>query len=193
MPFTKQTLTDCHQSLADRHDKGVIPTSSVTLSNYTRELNRGVLYCASKLRYHKETTLTTVSGRIELPDDFMVINSVCDSGDMPLLMADSDGFHFGQVFWITGDQLNGFYLNTTEDKTYTVDYAFRPAPMVTGTDECIIPDIEAPVAFAYAKIRKRESDPFEDADAAFQECDALIAEINSQNSINDNSIGFTVI
>ena len=194
MPYTPKTLTDCLQSLADRHESnGALPTSSATTSFWTRILNRGVAYCADKLRLEKSTTLTTVSGTIALPDDFLIINNVFDSSENELYMVDSGDVpsQTGYAYWITGNQTDGFALNTPNDKAYTVKYSFRPTEMSSGTDVCIIPDPEIPVSYAYSFIRKTESDPFEDADAALAECDARIKELQSQVSINSDSIGFT--
>lgn len=194
MPFVKKTLADCLQSLADRHESnGVLPTASETISFWTRLLNKGVNYCADKLRLTKSTSLTTTSGSVALPDDFLVRDSVfLDTVEYTLVDPNDESIHEGLVYWITGNQTDGFTLNVPDDDTYTVSYSFKPAEMVNTTDECIIPDIEAPVSFAYAYIRKAESDPFEDADKALQECDNRLKEIQSQSAINADGIGFTI-
>jgi len=190
--FTKKTLADCLQSLADRHESnGTVPTSSVVLSFWTRLLNKGVNYCADRLRLTKTTTLTTVNGTIALPDDFLVRDSVfLDDYELTQVDPQDKAKQVGMVYWITGNQTDGFYLNTPTDDTFTVNYSFKPAEMVNNTDKCIIPDIEAPVAYAYAQIRKAESDPFEDADKALIECDSRLKEIQSANSINNVAVGF---
>jgi hypothetical protein len=191
--YTKKTLTDCLQSLADRHESnGVLPTSSATLSFWTRWLNKGVAYCADKLRLTKTTSLTTVSGSIALPDDFLIRESVF-LGDQEYTQVDptDEAQHIGMTYWITGNQTDGFTLNTLNDDTFTVNYGFKPEEMSSGTDECIIPDIEAPVSYTYAFIRKAESDPFEDADKALEECDTRLKEIQSSNAINNDAIKFT--
>lgn len=192
MPFSKKTLTDLLQSLADRHESnGTVPASSATIAFWTRLLNKGVAYCADKLRLTKSTSLTTVSGVIALPDDFLVRDSVF-KGDIELTQVDANPANVGLCYWITGNQTDGFVLNTTEDETYTVNYAFKPADLVNGTDKCIIPDPEAVVAYAYSKIRKAESDPFEDADEAMTEVDIRIKEMISQFAVNTNSVSFTI-
>lgn len=192
MPYTIKTLTDCHQRLADMHDNGVIPTSSVILAKYTRFINDGVAYCADKLRLTKTASLTTSSGSVSLPDDFLIRDSVfvgdqeyeqVDPSDIPL--------HTGYVYWITGNQMDGFKLNVPDDDTFSVTYGFKPAEMVNLTDKCIIPDILAPVAYAYSFIRRSESDPFEDADKSLQECDTRLKEIQSQSAINNVAINFS--
>ena len=193
MPFTKKTLQDCLQGIADRHESnGVIPSSSAITSFWTRVLNRGVAYCADRLRLTKSTSLTTVSGTIALPDDFIIATDVFTASEEPLVRVDPDNLvaHTNGTFWITGNQTDGFFLNTTEDATYTVKYSFKPVEMSATSDKCIIPDIEAVVAYAYGLIRRTESDPFEDAETAIRECDTRLAEIQSQSSINSNSINF---
>lgn len=192
MAYTKKTYLDLKQSLADRHDSGVLPTASATLSFWGRLLNRGMVYCSDKLRLAKETTLTTVSGTIALPDDFLVMNKVF-KGDVQLSMisADDNEFKVGLVYWITGNHTDGFALNTTEDETYTVEYSFKPSEMTADADICIIPDPEAVVAYAYAMLRKSETDPIGDADAALAECDTRLAEIQDAYSINTAFTGFT--
>jgi hypothetical protein len=192
MPFVKKTLTDCLQSLADRHESnGTLPTSSAVTSFWTRLLNKGVAYCADKLRLTKSTSLTTASGTIALHDDFLVRDSVF-LGDQEYYQVDpqDEAQHIGPVYWITGNQTDGFYLNAPTDDTFTVNYSFKPVEMSATTDKCIIPDPEAVVAYAYSMIRKSESDPFEDADGALQECDARLKEIQSANAINNVAIGF---
>lgn len=194
MAFTKKTLLDCKQSLADRHDNGIIPTNTTILSRYVRLINRGVEYCADIMRLSKPVTVTVVSGVGTLPDDFILANSVFN-GEIEYIKVDPEDetIHAGFCCWITGNQTDGFVLNVPSDGSFTVNYAFRPAPLVSDSDVCIIPDIEAPVAFAYSVLRKGESDPFEDAERSMQECDSRLKEIISASSINTDSIGFTLL
>lgn len=194
MPFTLKTLADCQQSLADRHDNGTVPANTTILARYTRLINRGIDYCADRMRLEKETTVTVTSGVGDLPDDFILVNAVFDSSDNEYFKIGADDVisRVGRVYWVTGNQVDGFVLNTPTDDTFTVQYAFRPAPLVNTTDVCVIPDIEAPVAYAYAMLRKGESDPFEDAETTLQECDARIKEMNSAYAINTDSLGFQI-
>ena len=195
MVFVKKTLADCLQSLADRHESnGTLTTSSATLSYWTRLLNKGVNYCADKMRINKSTTVTVASKTVALPDDFLLMNKVFDSSNNEMAMVDPDDIpnQTGYAYWVTGDQFNGFYLNAPTDGVYTIEYSFKPVEMSSGTDKCIIPDIEAPVAFSYAMIRKGESDPFEDADKALAECDSRLAEMQSAKVINENFNGFEI-
>lgn len=193
MAYALLTLADIKQSLADRHDNGVVPTNSIILARYVRLINRGIAYCADRLRLSKPVTLAVVSGVADLPDDFILANSVfVDTVEYTKVDPEDELVHSGLVYWITGNQVDGFVFNTPSDGSYVVNYAFRPAPLVNNTDVCIIPDIEAVSAYAYAMLRKGESDPFEDADKSLQECDARILEMASANSINADAIGFTL-
>jgi hypothetical protein len=193
-PYVKKTLADLKQSLADRHDAGTLPTAAATLTFWTRLLNRGVNYCCDKLRLTKSTTLTTASGTIAMPDDFLVINRVFDSSNNEQSQVAQDDLaqHTGSVFWITGNHTDGFYLNSPADKAYTVEYSFKPTELSSDSDICIIPDPEAVVAYAYSFLRRSETDPIGDADTALQECDNRLAELQDANSINNNFSGFVI-
>lgn len=195
MAYAKLTLSDCIQSLADRHDNGTVPTASAVLTKYTRLLNRGVAYCSDRLRMSKNTSLTTSSGTVALPDDFIVVNEVHDSSGNTLSMVDPEdtSAQYGFVYWVTGNQTDGFSLNTLADDTYSVDYSFRPSPMSSNSDVCIIPDIEAVVAYSYAMLRKSESDPFEDSELSLQECDYRLKEMQSAYAQNTDALTFTWI
>lgn len=193
MTYAKATLATLKQSLADRHDSGVLPTSSTILTFWTRLLNRGIEYCADRLRLEKSETVTISSGTGALPIDFLIANRVYNSSDIELAPVDKDdtACHVGMTYWITGNQTDGFYLNTPADADYTVYYSFKPSPLVNDSDVCIIPDPEAVVAYAYGMLRKSETDPIEDADSALQECDSRLLELQSANTINNNFTGFT--
>lgn len=194
MPYTKKTLADAKQSLADRHDNGVIPTNSTILAKYVRLINRGVEYCADRMRISKPYTIAITSGVGTLPDDFIVANSVFkDELEYVKVDPEDEAAHSGGVYWVTGNQTDGFVLNTDSDGSYVVNYSFRPTPLAVDADICLIPDIEAPVAYAYAMLRKSESDPFEDSEESLQECDSRIEEMQSANSINSDAIGFTLL
>lgn len=194
MAYTPKTLSDLRTSLADRHDSGVLPTSSATLSFWDRLLNRGQAYCADRLRLEKSTSLTTVSGTIALPDDFLVINRIydADSNEQSPVDKDDKACQVGATYWIKGNQTDGFSLNTPYDKAYTVHYSFKPAEMSLTTDVCMIPDPEAVVAYAYGMLRKSETDPIEDADESIAECDSRLMEMQSTQTINDNFVGFRI-
>jgi hypothetical protein len=191
MPYAKKTLADLKQSLADRHDSGTLPTASATLSFWVRLLNRGVNYCADKLRLEKKKDYTTASGTIVLDDDFLVVNSVfLDDSAYAQVDANDKEQQSGTVYWITGNHVDGFYLNTPTDDTFTVYYSFKPVEMAADVDECIIPDPEAVVAYAYSFLRRSETDPIGDAEQALQECDARLSELQDAKGINENFTGF---
>lgn len=196
MAYTLKTMADLRTSLADKHDSGVLPTDSTTLAYWLRLLNAGMAYCADKLRLVKSTSLTTASGTIDLPDDFILVNRVVNASGLEIQqigMDDSVGAT-GLVFWIKGNQTDGFTLNmpTANDGTYTVWYTFRPAEMVNTTDVCVIPDPEAVVYYAYSKLRMAETDPLDDADKSMGECERRLSEIIDQQQMNDRPLGFTL-
>lgn len=196
MAYQVKTLNDLLQATADRHEAGTLPTDSATLSYWTRLLNRAKDYCADRLKMTKSTSLTTSSGTIALPDDFVVVNAVVDSNDLvwTLISKENSEQATGTQYWITGDQDNRFSLNTLTgyDQTFTVYYTYRPGDMSAGSDECVIPDPEAVVARAYGMLRMAEFDPAEDADKALGECDRRLDEIVYQRNINDGGIQFTL-
>lgn len=196
MAYVVHTLANLKQSLADRHDAGVLPTDSATLAYWIRLLNRAKDYCADRLQLTTSTPLTTVSGTIALPDDFVLVNAVVDSNDLTWTLVTkekADTVVAGQ-YWITGDQDTRFSLNipSGSDQTFTVYYTYRPGDMSADADECVIPDSEAVVARAYGMLRMAEFDPAEDADKAIFECDRRLDEIISQRNINDGEQGFTL-
>lgn len=192
--YSKPLLSTLKQSLADRHENGDLPTDSATLTLWTRLFNRGVEYCINKLGITKSTTLTTSSGTIALPTDFITIERVLDSSGNEQLQIpeDKSSGASGAIFWISGDFASGFYLNSPNDKAYTVYYQYHPVPMSSDVDVCPFPDEEAIVAYAYAALRQSESDPFEDSGRSFAECDARLREISSQYNINETPIKFTL-
>jgi hypothetical protein len=193
MAYAKSTLADLKQSLADRHDSGILPTDSATLTFWTRLLNKGQAYCADKLRLTKPTSLTTSSGVIALPDDFIAIARIFE-GENEYAQIGIDEVPYQEeayVYWITGNHDTGFILNTANDVALTVIYSYRVADMSSDSDECVIPDPEAVVAYAYSFLRKSETDPIGDADASLQECDNRLTEIQSVQNINDGGLGFS--
>lgn len=195
MAYAKKTLANLQQSLADKISAGVVPTSSAKVSYWNRMLNEGQSYCADILRLSKSTSLTTVSGTIALPDDFLLIDKVINSAGMPLTQInkeDSENTASG-VFWITGNHFDGWYLNTNEDATYTVWYVFKPAEMSATSDLCIIPDPVAVVCYAYSKLRMAQTDPLEDADKEMAECNRRLDEVISANSVNEGGQSFKLM
>lgn len=194
--YSLKTLADLKQGLADRITSGKLPTSSITLSFWTRILNRGKDYCVRKLRISTPRSITTSSGSVACGAYFLLVNSVYDSENNEVFQIseqDSPGAE-GYVFWISGNQKDGFYFNvpTDNDGTFTINQAEQFDDMSEDTDVCIIPDEEAVVAYAYAFLRKSQTDPLEDADKALEECDNRLVELQSIKSVNDSFDGFSM-
>jgi len=97
-----------------------------------------------------------------------------------------DGF----VCCITGNHATGYTLNVKTDGTYTLYYEFYVSPLVNTTDECIIPDPEAVVAYAYAQIRMSETDPLQDAEKNLKECDMRVKNMAQAISKNEGDLYF---
>lgn len=196
MAFTVTTLANLKQSLADRHEAGDLPTEAATLAYWIRLLNRAVAYCADRIELTKSTSLTTSSGTIALPDDFISVKAVVDSNDLvwTLISKEDQDSVAGTQYWITGNQDSRFSMNTVTgyDQTFTVYYSYRPEDMDADADECVIPDGEAVVARAYGMLRMAEFDPAEDADKALQECERRLNEIIYQRNLNDGPQNFTI-
>jgi hypothetical protein len=193
--FTKPTLADLKQSLADRKTSGKLPADSATLSLWIRTFNRAVRYCIEKLRISKSTSLTTTSGTVALPDDFMFIDRIYNSGETEFsqITKEKSVGASGCYYWVTGDSVNGYYLNVPDDDTFTVYYTYKPVKMSADADVCPFPDEEAIVAYAYGMIRKSESDPFEDSGSALAECDNRLKEIGSQELLNNGGNQFSLM
>ncbi len=195
MAYQKKDLADLQQSLADKIAAGVVPTSSAKVSYWNRMLNEGQNYCADMLRLSKSTSLTTVSGTIALPDDFLLVDDVVNSSGMKLIQInkeDSENTGDG-VFWITGNHFDGWALNSNVDETYTVWYVFKPSEMSATSDLCIIPDPVAVVCYAYSKLRMAQTDPLGDADKEMGECNRRLDEVISDNSVNEGGQSFKLM
>jgi len=191
--YTQAKLSDLKISLADRHDGGTLPTDTPTLTLWTRIFNRAQEYCANALGLKKEDTITTTSGVGTLPDDFRAVIEVYDSGDNLMTQVSSNDINNqnGGTYWITGDH-TGFSLNTVSDDDYTVKYTYYPAPLVNDSDECVIDDPEAVVAYAYSMIRKSETDPIGDAQEAMIECNSRLKQMKSDYDNNNANTEMSV-
>lgn len=196
MAYTKATLADLQQSLADKISAGVVPSSSVKLAYWTRMLNDGQKYCADYLRLTKSASKTTAGassttgGTIAIGDDFISVVKVIDANDVELTqISPDDSAQYitsgGDVFWITGNDLDDYYLNTPTNDTYTIWYVYHVAKMVDTTDECIIADPVAVVCYAYSKLRMAQTDPLDDADKELGECNRRLDKIVSARITND--------
>lgn len=194
MPYTKKTLADLKQAFADKYAAGVVTADTTKLARWVRALNEGVAYCADRLGLIKSADLTTVSGVIALPDDFIEVEEVANAAGTPLDQVPQRYYpKSGFIYWITGNQTDGFDMNTTSDETYTVYYRYRPAEMTTNTDVCVIPDPMAVVCYAYGKIRQSESDPLEDAQDNLDETETRLDKIISDQQTNDAVNGWSTL
>ena len=184
--FTKNTFSDCKTSLAYRYGETSAPSSGDANRNWW--INRAVQYIAPRLNLRKSVTLTVSGGVTDLPDDFIQVydeySVTKDGAVVGIIASDQADLFSGSVFWITGNQKDGYVFNAKEDGDYTVWYTFRPENMVANDDVCIIPDIEAVVSYAYGMLRKSETDPLGDASASLDETERRIAQMNSDHKNN---------
>lgn len=192
MAYTKKTLQDLLQSLADKHDGGDLTTDTTTLSYWKRLLNRGKDYCAEQLGIIKRASITVTSGTYTLPDDFISLVNVTTTGgvELTLISQPSSEGASGLVYWISGNHSAGFILNIPTDDTYYIYYTYRVEDMSATTDVCLIPDPEAVVCHAYYKLRKSETDPFEDAQESLDECNERLNTLRDAMQENDAPIMF---
>ena len=186
-----KTLSNLLQSLADRHDSGTVPTDSDTLAFWKRLLNRGKDFCADEIAYEKKATVTVSGGTGTLPSDFSVIGTVY-LGEVEYIKQSISDIHDGNVYWITGDEENGYTLNTLDDGSFTITYVYSMTDLSSNSDVCLIPDSEAVVAYAYAMLRKSETDPLGDAESSLNECKARIGSMISAKRKNDTELGFAL-
>jgi len=193
--YSKATFLDAKTSLAYRYGETTVPTSSDTNRNHW--INKGVEYM-SQFLYKKKATLAVVNGVGDLPDDFRFVS------DRVIYDADRNPYHqiseddqikqdSGYFFWISGNPVDGYVLNTYTDATFTFFYTFWPSPMTLNTDVCIIPDIEAVSAYAYAYLRKSQTDPLGDADKNLQEAENRLKDMIHAQNQNENSLTFSSI
>lgn len=193
MAFTKADLADLKQSLADRHDSGVLPTDSTTLAYWIRILNRGKDYCVDKLQISPSAaSVTTTSGTATLSDVFIFPSAVFTSGnvEVPQIKEEESEGRSDLCYWIAGDWKAGFTFNVPSgyDDTYSVHRAAKYEDMSADADICPVSDPEAVVAYAYSMLRKAETDPLDDADAAMAECERRIDEMIYQENQRNGGI-----
>lgn len=188
-----QTLLNLQQSLADRHDSGKLPTDSTKLALWTRHFNRGKNYCAKQLSLQKTASVVVASGTGTLPTDFYAGTDDVYLDGVQFVQDDAENIHSGNVFWIDGSETGGYTFNSLTDGTYDVTYLYLPADMVNTSDICPIPDGEAVVAYAYAMIRKSETDPIGDVKDTLQEVDSRITDMSVLLNKNGAPLGFTIV
>ncbi len=184
---------DLQLSLAYRYGETAIPTKPTTNRKYW--LNRGQEYCAQKLNLTTSATVTVTSGEGTLPTDFIYPETVLSSDNVELMKVAADEFSRweGLVYAVTGNAKDGYTIKTKDDGDYTVHYKFKPTDMTSNDDECIIPDGEAVAAYAYAMLRKSETDPLGDAETNLKECDMRIDNMIGDRKMNDKELKMTFL
>ena len=142
----------------------------------------------------RNTTLTTASGSVNLPTDFSSIRRVfkSDGTELSKVSAEMAVGNTGDYFYIGGDFFSGYTLNvlTGIDDTFTVFYLFRPEEIASDSDICKIPDYEAPVFYAYSRLRDSETDPIEDSDKYMDMCEKRIKKMRSEKEENETYVQF---
>lgn len=189
--YTRPTFLDCKLSLAYRYGELAVPQSGD--SNRNHWINKSVEYFCQHL-FSKKETAVVADGTVDLPDDFRNIKDriIYDADENPYKqISEDDQFKYGgqgYVFWISGNPSDGYVLNTFTDGTFTYFYRFFPVPMSGNTDTCIIPDVEAVSAYAYAYLRKSETDPLGDADKALNEAETRLRDMIHDKTQNENDL-----
>jgi hypothetical protein len=192
MTFTRPTFSDCQQSLSYRYGETTLPTTGVSNRNFW--INKAVEYM-SQFLFKKKNTAVVSSGSVTLPDNFRAIYlGIIYSSDKTKFkqISEDDQMDYTseQVFWISGNPTEGYKLNTFTDDTFTYFYTYFPSPMTQNTDVCIIPDIEAVSAYAYAYLRKSQTDPLGDADKSLQEADNRLKDMIYNENQNSDGLVF---
>ena len=200
MAYAKAQFEDLQLSLAYRYGESAVPSGGVDNRNYW--LNRGVNYVLDKLKPTQVDTITIASGICDLSStgsgstkDFRSFVKLLDANNHSIsLVSQEDYAHeTGNVCSITGNHSSGFTLKVKTDGAYTLWYRFYPSDMVNATDECIVSDPEAVVAYAYAQLRRSETDPLEDADRNMQECDDRIVNMSEEIARNEGTLSFKTL
>ena len=196
MAYSKKTFGDLKQSLADRHDSGVLPTDTATLNYWARLLNRAKDYCVDYLEITEGVSVTTTNATAALATAFISPSVILNSDDQEvgLISQEQSGNASGPMCWITGDWDSGFTFNvpTGMDDTYTIYAKSEYEDMDADADVCPIDDAEAVVAHAYSMLRKAETDPLDDADEAMAECRRRLDTIKGQMSQRDGGQRLTL-
>lgn len=193
--YSKFTLGDILLSFSFRYGESGIPSSGT--SNRIYWANRGVEYALSRLKivFQKEITVTNGEANLNRADgqvpDFKSIVKLLDSSGREVKLVDQTSYltaPFGAC--IVGDHLRGYTLKVKEDGTYILFYRLYLTPMQSLTDICIIPDPECIAAYAYAQIRRSETDPLGDADNNLKECDSRIEAMIEDINRNEGDLTF---
>jgi len=192
MAYTKSTFGDIQLSVAYRYGETALPDSGD--DNRKFWINKGIEYCINQMKLRKTTNVVVASGEVALDDDFKVFTELRNSGNAPIALTPEKDYNAYSdsmlVCAVTGNYSIGHTLKVKVDGTYALTYEFFPAKMVDLTDICVIPDMEAVAAYAYAMLRKSETDPLEDAEINIREADNRIAEMNRDLGVNDGDLRF---
>lgn len=184
--YAKPTFQSIQLALSYRYGETAIPASGTANRNFW--LNEGVKYIADRLKLKKSTTALVASGEVALPTNFksLVGDVIYDTNNAPFYIVNEEEYarQSGNIFTITGNFTDGYKLKAKTDGTYTYEYHFYPDTMSSNSDTCIIPDGEAVVCYAYAHLRKSETDPLGDADKNLEEMEVRIAKMNEDMSNN---------
>ena len=199
MAYAKSTFEDLLLSLSYRYGESSTPPSGIENRKYW--LNRGVNYVLDRLKPVQTDTITVASGVCDLTSgagttlDFRSFVSLLDSNNHSIQIVSPDQYAHaeGNVCSITGNHTSGFTLNVKTDGTYTLWYRFYPSDMTADGDVCIVSDPEAVVAFAYAQIRRSETDPLGDVDKNLQECEDRINNMAEELSRNEGALTFKTL
>jgi len=194
MAYAKATLGDLLLSLSYRYGESSTPSSGIENRKYW--LNQGVNYIVDQLRPVQVDTITVASGTCDLSSstgstlDFRAFVKLLDSNNYSIeLLSPEDYAHAsGNVCSITGNHTSGFTLNVKTDGTYTLWYRFYPSPMSADGDICIVSDPEAVVAFAYAQIRRSETDPLGDVQRNLDEVQDRIDNMAEEIARNEGAL-----
>lgn len=196
MAYAKQTFNDVLTSVAYRYGETSVPASGI--DNWKHWANKGVEYCAERLDLKKSVSITTINDvcvlNASITDPAMDFKSVSKLVDVngrviPISNNYERKVASAYTFSLTGDHATGITLHAA-DGTYTLYYNFYPAPMVSLTDVCIIPDGEAVSAFVYAQIRRSETDPLNDVEKNLQEVENRINKMSEELSKNEGDLRF---
>ena len=183
MTYAKPTFGDMQLSLAYRYGETAIPSSGTANRNYW--INRGVHYVLDKIKPLKSVSVVVSGGEYNLSAtiDFKSADKLLDSQSNEYSGVAPDKYAQVEGNWYTID--NGI-LKAKSNDTFTMWYRYFPDTLTTTADVCPFTDSEAPVAYAYAMLRKSETDPLEDADKNMTECEERIKlmQIN-ENENND--------
>ena len=192
--YTKTTLLDIKTALSYRYGEETLPTDSATVSKRNHFINRGIEYILSRLKPVKKTTLTVASGTVTLPTDFRTPFFIFDTAGNQLsqISKTESTATTGFVYWIDGTFKDGYTFNTSTDGDYDVFYEYYPAPLASDVDISEVADGEAVACYAYAMIRKSESDPLDDADKSLTECENRIGQMIEEARENDKPFNMQI-